>query len=119
MRRIVLAAAMTVAAVVFAPSTARAQTPAPDGAALYRQHCRSCHGARGTPPQRMVGVYPTLKAIGDSAFLKARSADSIVAVLRNGMGRDMKSFTGKLTPEEMAAVAVFVKGLASDSARAP
>ena len=69
----------------------------------------------------MVGIYPTLKAINDSAFLKGRSDDSIVAVLRRGAGRDMKPFAGKLTAEEMAAVATFIRGLASarDSTRTP
>ncbi len=99
------------------PSNAAAQ--APDGAALYRQNCRSCHGLKGTPPQRMISVYPSLKAIGDSAFLRTRSVDSIVAVLRHGAGRDMKSFAGRLSPDEMVAVATFVKTLASDSTRTP
>ena len=100
-------------------AAAQVPSPPPDGAALYRQNCRSCHGLKGTPPQRMVAVYPGLKAIGDSAFLRARSVDSIVAVLRHGVGRDMKSFTDRLSPEEMVAVARFVKTLASDSTRAP
>jgi mono/diheme cytochrome c family protein len=67
----------------------------------------------------MVAIYPTLKALGDSAFLRTRSVDSIVAVLRRGVGRNMKSFTDRLSPAEMTAVATFVKSLASDSTRAP
>lgn len=97
----------------------RAAAQAPDGAALYRQNCRSCHGLRGIPPQRMMSLYPSLKAIGDSAFLRTRSVDSIVAVLRHGAGRDMKSFADRLSPDEIAAVAKFVKTLASDSTHAP
>jgi mono/diheme cytochrome c family protein len=92
---------------------------APDGAALYRQNCRSCHGLKGIPPQRMMAVYPSLKAIGDSAFLRARSVDSIVAVLRHGAGRDMKPFADRLSPAEILAVAKFVKTLASDSTHTP
>jgi len=94
-----------------------AQTP--DGEALYRQNCRTCHGARGTPTQRMVGVYPSLKSLADSALLAGISVDSIVAVLKKGQGKDMKSFSDKLTPDEMAAVARFVKTLASAAARQP
>jgi mono/diheme cytochrome c family protein len=67
----------------------------------------------------MVSVYPSLKAIGDSAFLRTRSVDSIVAVVRRGVGRNMKSFVDRLSPDEMAAVAKFVKTLANDSTRAP
>jgi mono/diheme cytochrome c family protein len=67
----------------------------------------------------MMSLYPSLKAIGDSAFLRTRSVDSIVAVLRHGAGRDMKSFADRLSPDEIAAVAKFVKTLASDSTHAP
>lgn len=116
MHRSLLATAV-ILALGLGPSNALAQEP--DGAVLFRQNCRSCHGLKGVPPQRMVAIYPTLKALGDSAFLRTRSVDSIVAVLRRGAGRDMKSFTNRLSPAEMTAVAKFVKSLASDSTRAP
>jgi mono/diheme cytochrome c family protein len=116
MHRMSLAAAV-ILALGLGASNALAQ--APDGAALYRQNCRSCHGLQGTPPKHMVSVYPSLKAIGDSAFRRTRSVDSIVAVVRRGVGRNMKSFVDRLSPEEMTAVAQFVKTLGSDSTRAP
>jgi len=116
MRPSILAAAV-ILALGLGFSNALAQ--APDGAALYRQNCRTCHGLKGTPPRSMVSVYPTLKAMGDSAFLRTRSVDSIAAVLRHGAGRDMKSFANRLSSEEITAVARFVKSLASDSTRAP
>ncbi|HSD30816.1 MAG TPA: c-type cytochrome [Gemmatimonadales bacterium] len=90
--------------------SAAAQAP-DDGAALYKQHCRTCHGATGTPTQRMVGLYPTLKSFTDTSTLAGVSADSIVAILKKGMGKDMKSFSDKLTPDQMAAVARYVKTL--------
>lgn len=111
-------AAAVVLALALCPSNGSAQ--APDGAALYRQNCRSCHGLKGAPPARMIAVYASLpKSIGDSAFLRTRSVDSIAAVIRRGVGRDMKGFTDRLSPEEMLAIANFVKSLASDSTRAP
>lgn len=116
MHRTLLGAGL-ILALGFGPSTASAQ--APDGAALYRQNCRSCHGLRGVPPKRMVAIYPALKSLADSAYLRGRSADSIAAVLRRGAGRDMKSFADRLSPDEIAAIAKFVKTLASDSTRAP
>lgn len=103
----------TVVALALGPSSAAAQ--APDGAALYRQHCRTCHGAKGTPTQRMTGLYPGLRTLADSAFLAGRSVDSIVIVIKKGAGRDMKPFADKLSPEEMAAVAQFVRTLGRTS----
>ena len=88
---------------------ARAQ--APDGQALYRRECRSCHGANGVPPQRARDEYEHIPSFADSTFMAQRSDDSLVAVMRHGVGRgrDMKSFTDKLTPEEMRAVAQYVR----------
>src|SRR5512141_1173832 len=59
---------------------------APDGQALYRQYCRTCHGLTGTPPQQMLRIYSTLAPL-DSTFLASRSQDSVVAVLRDGIGQ--------------------------------
>ena len=104
-----------------APSRAAAQgAAAADGATLFRQNCRSCHGLKGAPPPRMVAVYPSLpKSIGDAAFLQTRSADSIAAAIRNGVGRDMKGFRERLSAEEIAAIAKYVKSLPSDTTHAP
>jgi mono/diheme cytochrome c family protein len=118
MHRTLLAAAV-ILSFGLGPSNAAAQAPPPDGAALYRQNCRTCHGLKGVPPQRMVAIYPTLKSLADSAYLRGRSADSIAAVMRRGAGRDMKSFADRLSPAEIAAIAKFVKTLANDSTRAP
>jgi mono/diheme cytochrome c family protein len=99
------------------PIAAVAQAPAagstePDAAALYKQHCRSCHGAKGVPPARMVTLYPELKTLADSAEQAKMTEASIVAVMQRGKGKDMKSFTDKLSPAEMAAVAKYVKTFA-------
>lgn len=88
----------------------------PDGAALYRQNCKSCHGAKGVPPARMVTLYPTLKTLADSAEQARLTEQAIIAVLQHGKGKDMKPFTDKLSAAEMAAVAKFVKSLASPAA---
>jgi len=97
-----------------APAAA-AQTP--DGAALFGQYCRACHGAAGVPSQGMKTMFAGLQSLADSAFLAARSQDSIVSVLRHGVGK-MKSFQEKLSAEQMAAVARFVKTLGG-APRAP
>lgn len=99
-----------------------AQAPAasePDGAALYRQQCRSCHGVKGVPPARMVTLYPTLTTLADSTLQKHMTTDSIVAVLRHGRGKDMKAFAERLSPAEILAVAKFVKTLSSAASTGP
>lgn len=101
-------------------SSAAAQAaPEPDGAALYRQSCRSCHGARGVPPARMMSIYPTLHSLADSGLQARLTTDSIVAVLRHGKGKDMKPFADRLSPAEMLAIAKFVKTFGSPAPAGP
>lgn len=88
--------------------TGSAAAQAPDGQAVYREQCRNCHGAAGKPTQRALSQYKKIPTL-DVAFLAGRSLDSIVAVLNHGAGRDMKSFKDKLTAQEIATVARFVK----------
>jgi len=101
-----------------AAAQASAASAEPDGAALYRQNCKSCHGAKGVPPARMVTLYPTLKTLADSAEQARLTEQAIIAVLQHGKGKDMKPFTDKLSAAEMAAVAKFVKTFASPAAPA-
>jgi mono/diheme cytochrome c family protein len=87
-----------------------AAAQAPDGQAVYRQHCKTCHGGTGTPTARMVGLYPKLKTLADSALMAGLSIDSIVSLVRKGRG-DMKPLADKLTADQMTAVAHYVKTL--------
>ncbi|HUL49364.1 MAG TPA: cytochrome c [Gemmatimonadales bacterium] len=105
MRRLIVAVVVALACAV---RTGAAQGP--DGAALYKQHCKSCHGAKGIPPANMRTVFPELKTLADSGKFAAIPLDTIEAVLRKGKGH-MRSFQGTLKPEEMAAVAKYVKTL--------
>ena len=84
----------------------------PDGKALYEENCRKCHGVIGTPPKTMKAKYPKI-ATFDSVFFVKHSQDSIVTILTKGKNEDMKSFKDKMTPAEMAAVAKYVRQLAS------
>jgi cytochrome c6 len=109
MKRLAVVLALGVAAsLTLGAHRAAAQTP--DGATVYRQNCRTCHGSTGKPAARMLSLYPKLPTLSDSAFMAAVSVDSIVKVLKSGVG-DMKSFTGKLSEAEMTTVAEYVKTL--------
>jgi mono/diheme cytochrome c family protein len=101
---------------VVAAGAQRAHAQAPDGKALYEENCRKCHGVRGTPPKTMKEKFPKI-ATFDEAFITKRTDDSVVKVLMKGVGKaeDMKSFKDKLSPDEMAAVAKYVRELALKS----
>jgi cytochrome c553 len=66
----------------------------------------------------MLSLYPKLKSLADSALLASLSTDSIAAVTRTGVG-DMKAYADKLSADEIAAVARFVKTLGDSTARQP
>ena len=82
-----------------------------DGKTVYDANCKKCHGATGTPVAPMKKKYEKLAAF-DAAFFAKRSDDSVVAILTNGKGDNMKSFKDKLKPDEMAAVAKYIRGFA-------
>ena len=82
---------------------------APDGKALYEKSCKMCHGADGVPPAAMQKMMPTLAAL-TASFMASRSNDSVVKVLTDGTAK-MKPYKDKLSPEEMLAVAKYVREL--------
>jgi len=105
MRLLPLAIGVAAAAVL---GVGRLTAQTPDGQSIYRDECRTCHGAVGKPTQRAVSQYKNMPTF-DATFFAKRSQDSIVAVLNHGAGKDMKSFKDKLSAQEIAAVAKYVK----------
>lgn len=93
-------------------SLGRVSAQAVDGKAIFEEHCRKCHGVAGVPLKAMKTLLPKLPTF-DAAFTAARSDDSVVTILTNGKGKDMKSFKDKLTADEMTAVARYLRLLAS------
>lgn len=75
---------------------------AADAAALYGSKCAVCHGkdGAGSPVGKRMGA-PDLKTLKDSEA-------TIASVIASGKGK-MTAFKGKLSPEEIAAVAKYVK----------
>lgn len=108
--------ALSMTAVLLAASAAlsTAAAQASDGKAIYNENCRKCHGVIGTPPKTMKTKYPKI-ATFDEEFVAKRSDDSVVKVLIRGKGDDMKSFKDKMTPDEMKAVAKYVRELGMKS----
>jgi len=89
-----------------------AAAQAPDGKALYDEHCKKCHGVLGNPPQTMKKKYQKIASF-DAKFLTAHSEDSIVKVLTRGKSEDMQSFKMKMNKDEMTVVAKYVRDLAA------
>lgn len=81
-------------------SPAQSTDKAPDGQALYRRHCVTCHGADGS-----LG----LNGAGDLTQ-SALSVDERVQQITKGKNL-MQPFEGILTPDEIAAVAQFIETL--------
>jgi mono/diheme cytochrome c family protein len=105
-RPVIIALAVTAAA------AGRAAAQAPDGKALYDENCKKCHGVVGRPPKTMLAKFPKIYTF-DAAFVAARSDDSVVKVLTKGKNEDMVSFKDKLKPDEMMAIAKYVRELGS------
>lgn len=105
--------------VVFGARPVRAQTA--NGQAVYREHCRTCHGATGKPTDFARRAYKTIPTFADAAFFTGRSQDSIVAVLTRGVGtgKDMRSFKNVLSRDEMIAVARYVRTLSTPAPKSP
>jgi mono/diheme cytochrome c family protein len=99
----------TILAVTLGAATVAAQDP--DGAVLYRQQCRACHGLKGVTPPRMLTLYPELKTLADSGAFAKLPKDSVLAAMRHGKGTHMKSFAAVLSAEQMEAIAKYIKSL--------
>ncbi len=84
----------------------------PDGQAIFKENCKSCHGINGVPPERERAKYKKLRTLGDSGFVASLSQDSIVKIVTNGIDKNMKSFKDKLSADEIHAVAGYIKELA-------
>jgi mono/diheme cytochrome c family protein len=93
-------------------SLSPASAQAADGKAVYQENCKKCHGVIGTPPVTMKTKFPKIVTF-DAKFIATRSDDSVVKILTKGKSEDMVSFKDKMTPAEMAAVAKYVRELAS------
>jgi cytochrome c6 len=96
MKRLIVAAALLAAA-----GLVRADSAA-SGADVYAKKCAMCHGKDGKPSA--VGVKMGAKDLSVSALSK----DEMEKVIENGRNK-MTAFKGKLSEDEIEAVAKYVK----------
>lgn len=88
-----------------APKPTKPKADRKNGRAIYMAKCKTCHGADGE---------------GDTAFGRKLGVTSLTglsrsrietAVIKGVPGTKMKSYNGKLTPQEIDDVSAFAKGL--------
>jgi mono/diheme cytochrome c family protein len=101
MKKLVLVVCALAAAALAGAPAARA---AADGKALYEAKCAMCHGKDGVAKPMAKGS----ANLNDPKYQAATTVDQIVEVTEKGKGK-MPAYTGKMTPEEIKAVAEYVK----------
>ena len=75
--------------------------PAPDAAALYRQHCATCHGE-----QRTGGMGPALLP---ESLERLRPAEAQKVIAAGRVATQMPAFGAQLSAEEIAALSAWVR----------
>lgn len=89
---------------------AKAAAPAIDGKPLYDSKCKVCHAADGKGTEAMKKNKIPDMTVAD--WQTKHDKASVVKAITDGVdGTKMKSFKEKLKPEEIEAVAVYVKGM--------
>ena len=86
-----------------------ASAQAADGNAIYDANCKKCHGATGAPSASIKKMSPKI-ATFDAAFFANRTDAILVKQIAEGKDK-MKPFKDKLTPDEIAAVAKYIRTL--------
>ena len=87
-----------------------AAAQAADGSAIFDAHCKMCHGATGVPSASIRKMLPKIPVF-DAALFANRTDAELVKQITEG-GEKMKPFRDKLTPDEIAAVAKYIRTLA-------
>lgn len=80
-----------------------------DGAALYRQHCASCHGDDGRA-DNLRGTMFFAQDLADADWQTGTSDEQILATIRNG-ARMMSGYAGKLSAEQQQTLLQVVREL--------
>src|ERR1041384_3114986 len=79
---------------------------AADAAALWGQHCASCHGKDGSGNTMMGKKLAIKDYTKDQGFSDAEATN----VIKNGKGK-MKGFKGKLSDADVKAMVAYVRSL--------
>jgi mono/diheme cytochrome c family protein len=83
---------------------------AADGAALFKQNCATCHGPTGKADTPAAKALKAPALAGDANVAGMPDAALVAAIKANAKH---SSFIKKLSDDDLAAVATYVKGLAA------
>ena len=87
-----------------------ADAPGLDGKPLYEKYCKGCHGLDGKGSAAMQAN--NIPDLSSPEWQAGHDLAKVVAVLELGVeNTKMKAFKTKMSPEELAAVAAYVKTL--------
>jgi len=102
---------LSASTVLTARSSSVPEVAAADGEELYRNYCAVCHGAegRGDGPAAS-SLDPPPPDLTDAERMQELTDERLLEVLSNGSGV-MTGFGSMLTPEELEAVAAYVRTL--------
>ncbi len=90
---------------------AAAASAAVDANTLYGQHCASCHGENGDADTEKGRLYNATNFTDRGWWNKQRPTDSTLRrVIANGKRGGMPAFGKKLSAQQIAALATFVRG---------
>jgi len=80
-----------------------------DGKTVYEANCRKCHGPAGKPSDAIKKMSPKIETF-DAAFFEKRTDEDLVKQITEGKDK-MKPFKDKLSADEIAAVAKYIRTL--------
>jgi len=80
-----------------------------DGKTVYEANCRKCHGPAGKPSDAIKKMTPKIETF-DAAFFGKRTDEDLVKQITEGKDK-MKPFKDKLSADEIAAVAKYIRTL--------
>jgi len=80
-----------------------------DGKPVYEANCRKCHGPAGKPTDAIKKMSPKIQTF-DAKFFEKRTDEDLVKQITEGKDK-MKPFKDKLSADEIAAVAKYIRTL--------
>lgn len=113
-RRLLSAALIASGAAAWPAAPLGAQAVEPNGKALYLKNCKRCHGVLGDPTKDAIREDDKIPRLSDALFYTKNTDKELFKAIKEGKGRNMKSFAEKLSDEEIAAVLKYIHTLVKE-----